>query len=91
MDSASRRRGTEAAELITDVARIRRIFHALGHERIVGRTLDDQGHALAQLTALPTPAREGDITRWDYEDQTWRDGTTVEIAGLLSLFRFSLV
>lgn len=91
MDSAPRRRGNEGGELITDVARIRRIFHALGHERIVGRTLDDAGHALAQITALPTPAREGDVTRWDYEDQSWRDGQIVEIAGLLSLFRFALV
>ena len=90
MESARVRGAFRDVEVITDKTRILRVFRALGHERVVGRTLDLDGKAVGYITAVPTPAREENICRWDYDGAPWRDGDLVEIAGLLSLFRFRL-
>ena len=78
------------SELITDPDRIRRIFGALGHGRVVGRTVDSEGKTVGYITALKARAEGEHVVRWDYDGAAWRDGDPVEIAGLLSLFRFEL-
>lgn len=90
MESARVRGVVRNIELITDAARIGRIFRALGHERVTGRTVDAESKVVGYITALPTPLREEGMARWDYDGAHWRDGDPVEIAGLLSLFRFRL-
>lgn len=89
MDHARFSGVVQETELITDPARIRRIFGALAQGRVVGRALDRDGKAIGYLTALHGRDRE-EIIRWDYDGAPWRDGDPVEIAGLLSLFRFEL-
>ncbi|MEO8877813.1 MAG: hypothetical protein ABI461_19625 [Polyangiaceae bacterium] len=90
MDHARVRGIIREAEIITDADRIRRIFGALGQGRIVGRTVDADGKTAGFITALRARGQDEHVIRWDYDGVPWNDGDPVEIAGLLSLFRFEL-
>jgi hypothetical protein len=85
-----RTRGIPDVEEIREVVRIERILRGLARVRTRGRIIDDAGETVGSIVAIPRGSRHGSSFRWDYDGPPWPRGSICEIAGPLSLYRFTL-